>query len=228
MPLDEAFSAAAHSKLSDKAMKGALVVGKAKDQDNEYYEEELARVTGEIEEMNSGLLPRYLRVKAGTTLVLPGQETVQVLDNTYLGDVANANKAKVNSVQTLMDLNLDRLIEVPAGTKLKLPAGHEPPTYDVKEKKSLGEVAQAALGQADKAQKIYEANKDLLQPKVTLPAGAQIKVPQLNWPALASFGVLVLLMIVVGLGWILRTDPMTGGESTPGVELDTDRSAAEA
>ncbi len=210
MPLDKAFAAAAESKLQ----------GKANNQSKEYVEE-LAGVTGEIEEMNSGLLPRYLRVKAGTTLVLPGQETVKVLDNTYLGDVAEANRAKVDSVQALLDLNLDRLIEVPAGTRLKLPAGHEPPTYDVKEKKSLGEVAQAALGQADKAQKIYEANKDLLQPKVTLPAGAQIKVPQLSWPALASFGVLVLLMLVVGLGWILRTDPIASGDSTPGVELDS-------
>jgi putative OPT family oligopeptide transporter len=217
MPLEQAFKAAAENKLQSGAH------GQEKE-----FSKELEERTGAIEEMNSGLLPWYLRIKAGTTLMLPGQETVQIMESTYLGDVARANRAKVNSVQTLLDLNLDRLIEVPAGTKLKLPAGHVPPTYEVKDTQPLGDVARAALGQADKAQKIYEANKDLLKPKVTLPAGAQIKVPQLIWPALAAFGFLVLFLIVVGLGWILRTDPMTGGNQANGVELDSDRSAAEA
>ena len=167
-------------------------------------------------------MPRYLRVKAKTTLVLNGAETVEVLEDSYLGDIALKQLGSYTKSQELMDENLDRLIEVPAGTKLKLPAGHEPPTYEVKEKKPLGEVAAAALGQADKARKLYEANKDQLEPKVTLPAGAQIKVPQLNSPALASFGVLVLLMVVVGLGWLLRTDPVIGAN------VDADRSTPQA
>jgi hypothetical protein len=129
-----------------------------------------------------------------------------------------------SKAQDLLDRNIGSLIVIPAGTTLKLPGSHEPPTYDVKQPMKLSEAASAALGQPDRAFKLYEANRSLLTPKITLPPGTKIKVPQLNWPALVSFGVLVLLMIMVGLGWILRTDPMTGDDVASGVEFDSDRS----
>jgi hypothetical protein len=197
LPLDEALKAAAESTLPAGENKSS-----------KEYQEELKDVTGEIEEMNGSLLPRYLPLQAGTTLAAPGKETIQVPNKSYLGEVASANSNKVSSVQALLDLNLDRLIEVPANSKLKLPAGHEPATYDVKEKKSLGEVAAAALGSPDKAQKLYEANKDLLEPKVNLPSGTQIKVPQRRWPAVAAFGVLVLFLAIVGVGWLFKSQPI--------------------
>ncbi len=198
-PLDEAIKAAAQSTMPTD-------VGK----ESKKLEEKLKRSIDEIGEMNGNLLPRYVRIKANTTLAIPDKPSIQVAADSYLGDVALKEMGTVNKSQELMDLNLGQLIEVPANTTLKLPAGHEPATYLVKEKKPLGEVAAAALGQADKAQRLYEANKKLLEPKVTLPAGAEIKVPQLNWPALAAFGGLVFLMLIVGLGWFLRTDPVTG------------------
>ncbi len=198
-PLDEAIKAAAQSTMPADM-----------DKENKKYEEKLKATDDEIGELNGNLLPRYLRIKANTTLTIPDKPPIQVAADSYLKDVALKEMGTVNKSQELMDLNLGQLIEVPANTTLKLPAGHEPPTYLVREKRPLGEVAVAALGQADKAQRLYEANRDLLEPKVTLPAGAEIKVPQLNWPALAAFGGLVFLMLVVGLGWFLRTDPVAG------------------
>lgn len=197
MPMEEAFKVAAESTLPVNAGKN----GKE-------FQDELKKVIGEIEDLNGTLLPRYLSIKPGTTLALPGQEQVQVPNQTYLEQVASEQGSKVPNVQALMDLNLDRLIEVPANTKLNLPAGHVPPTYEVKEKQPLGEVARAALGNEDKAQKLYEANKELLAPKVNLPPGAQIKVPQKQWPALAAFGVLVLFLVSVGLGWLFKSQPI--------------------
>jgi hypothetical protein len=85
----------------------------------------------------------------------------------------------------------------------------------------LGEVAVAALGQAEKAQKLYELNKDVLKPKVTLPVGAQVKVPQRNSPGLAAFGLLVLLLLVVGLGWLFKSQPIQGGEATDRKTLES-------
>ena len=74
-------------------------------------------------------------------------------------------------------------------------------------------VALAALGKADRAQKLYELNQEELTPKVSLPAGAQIKVPQRILPALAAFGLLVLFLLAVGLGWLFKTEPMHSEES---------------
>lgn len=207
MPLEEAIKAAAESTMGGAPSKERA--------------DELKEISGEVGEMNGDLLPRYLQIKAGTTLVLPGQETVQVLDASYLGDVAAKRMGGVDQAQSLLDLNLDRLIDVPANTKLKLPEGSQPPTYEVKERKPLGEVAVAALGKAEKAQKLYELNQDELTPKVTLPAGTQIKVPQRIMPAVIAFALLVLFLLVVGLGWFLKAGPMAPGESF------NDRSASE-
>ena len=204
MPLDDAFNVAAESTMSTGGGE------KTKDQ-----QEELKQITGEIEEMNGDLQPRYLRIPAGTKLALPERQPVQVTTGAYLGDIAKAELGSEDKAQTIMDMNLDRLIEVPAKTTLKLPKCREddPPTYEVKEKKLLGDVAMVALGDIDKAQKLFELNKDVLAPKVTLPVNAQIKLPQRNWPALVSFGVLVAFLLVVGLGRMLKSGPMHAGEA---------------
>jgi hypothetical protein len=78
----------------------------------------------------------------------------------------------------------------------------------------LGEVAVAALGSAEKAQKLYELNQETLTPKVILPVGAEVKVPQRNLPGLVAFGLLVLFLLVVGLGWLFKSQPVNGGEAT--------------
>jgi putative OPT family oligopeptide transporter len=204
MPLDDAFTAAAESTMPT----GGGEKSKAQ-------QDELKQIGGEIEEMNGDLQPRYLRIPEGTKLALPERQPVQVTTSAYLGDIAKAELGSVDKAQTIMDINLDRLIEVPAKTTLKLPKCREddPSTYEVKEKKPLGDVAMVALGDADKAQKLFELNKDVLAPKVTLPAGAQVKVPQRRWPALISFAVLVGFLLVVGLGWMLKSDPMHAGEA---------------
>jgi hypothetical protein len=217
MSPDEAFRAAAEGKLlTDSKREG------------KEYEVRLKDAVEQIEGMNGDLLPLYFRVPGKTTLSLSATETVEVLEGTTLGEVARVQLHSESKAQDLLDRNIGTLIVVPAGTKLKLPGNHQPPTYEVKQPMKLGEVAAAALGQADRALKLYEANRSLLTPKISLPAGTQIKVPQLRWPALASFGVLVLLLIIVGLGWMLRSDPMTGSDPTAGAEFGADRSAADA
>src|SRR5205814_8784861 len=112
-----------------------------------------------------------------------------------------------DKAQTLFDLNLDRLIQVPAGTTLKLPGGK---TLKTEEKKSLGEVAAVALGDAEKAHELYNLNTDQLQPTVTLPKGTTIQLPQRMAPALVSFGLLVVLLLLVGLGYWLNSPPIQG------------------
>ena len=92
-------------------------------------------------------------------------------------------------------------------------------TYVVPKDESLGDAAKAALGSADKAQTLYKLNKDPLHPKITLPAGAVLKVPQQTWPAVVAFGLLTLFLVLVGLGWLLRQPPTpaaTPGPPAPG------------
>jgi putative OPT family oligopeptide transporter len=197
MPLDEAVKAAAENRLTPA---GNSQVKQKK---------ELEDLTDEIGDLNGDLPARYFRLKAGTTLELPEQKTYEVRNDTYLGVVA-AELGDEDQAQALLDMNLGRLIEVPTAAELTLPKGREPPKFLVREKAPLGDVAKAALGDANKAQKLYELNKDLLAPKTILPAGAELKLPQRDLPGLAAFGVLVLFLVLVGLGWMLKSPPVTG------------------
>jgi hypothetical protein len=51
---------------------------------------------------------------------------------------------------------------------------------------------------------IAELNEDIPRTSV-LQAGTGVKVPQQNWPALAAFGGLALLLTMVGMGWVLQS-----------------------
>jgi hypothetical protein len=45
---------------------------------------------------------------------------------------------------------------------------------------------------------------------IYLTEGAELRLPQKNWPAMAGFGALTLFLILVGLGWIFRPAPLNG------------------
>ncbi len=168
--------------------------------------------------LNEDVPAQFLRVPRGTVLHLPGGKSFTVAESAYLGKIAEEPNVETAfggraQAQSLLDLNLDRLIVVPQGTtELKLPDGK---AFKVTPGTPLGEVARAALGTPDKAAKLYKANEDKLQPPVKLPAGTELRVPQRNAPALAVFGVLVVFLVLVGGGWLLRSPPPDKGSSPP-------------
>ena len=88
-------------------------------------------------------------------------------------------------------------MQVPAGTKLVLPNDK---SYLAEKDTTLGEVSLETLHTAEKSPLLLDLNANQLPPLESLPAGAMVKVPQPNWPALATFGGLVFVLLVVGLG----------------------------
>lgn len=122
----------------------------------------------------------------------------------------------------VVDINEDQLpryVRVPQGTELNLPK-HE--KYQAPEDANLGEIARNVMGSPDKAQSLFDLNKDQLKLPEGLPPGAQLKVPQHTVPALYAFGILVVLLTLVGLGWLLQ--PPTTPSQGPGREPADDGS----
>lgn len=210
------YTVSSEMSLEDAIKTAAYHLGTEPGKPPEEQKKDVEPLMDEIGEMNGDLASRYFRVRPGTVLALPGKKTFEVKSATTLGDVAATEMGSVDQAQSLLDLNLDRLIEVPAGTKLKLPGNGKPPTYDVKVTKPLGEIASLAVGDPEKAQKLFELNRDALTPKVILPKGAELKVPQKNTPAVVAFLLLTLFLLLVGLGWILKTPPIESTDALNG------------
>ena len=66
----------------------------------------------------------------------------------------------------------------------------------------LGPFVEEQLGSADKAGQVFELNAKQLQMPPRLEPGTLVRVPQHTWPAVAAFGAISLLLLVVGMGWI--------------------------
>jgi putative OPT family oligopeptide transporter len=119
-------------------------------------------------------------------------------------ELSDAERQRVQSFASeIEELNGDDLplyTRVPAGTRLKLPKER---THSVGEPSYLGDIAQRALGSRAKAALLLELNKEQLRPPDQLPQGARLKVPQHTLPAFLAFAVLVLILALVGLGWLL-------------------------
>jgi hypothetical protein len=111
-------------------------------------------MTAEIAELNESQLPCYVRLRAGTKLALPGDETC-----------------------------------------------------DVAKDSTLGEFAAQKLGNADKASSLLDLNSATLKLPDRLPAGALLKLPQRNSPAMAAFLLLCVVLVLVGSGWLLASPP---------------------
>jgi hypothetical protein len=99
----------------------------------------------------------------------------------------------------------------------------------IREDITLGELAQEKLGSTDEALALWEKNeKELKLPDKsttgiarldlpeTLPAGATLKIPQKEWPALIAFALLILFLAAVGTGKLLKGRPEPSGP--PGEE----------
>jgi hypothetical protein len=128
--------------------------------------------------------------------------------------------------------------KVPAGMVLKLPGER---SYLVKKTMTLQEIAEEALGSGDKAALLAGDNAGqltiprdvavlgllgsadgallagsaLCPTPAILPAGTELKVPQWTAPALVTFGILTLVLLLVGLGWLLYAPPVAAHPALP-------------
>ncbi|HEV3415325.1 MAG TPA: OPT/YSL family transporter, partial [Pirellulales bacterium] len=124
------------------------------------------------------------------------------------------DKRHFNAIRALDDkiieLNRDqlaRIAPVPAGIVLKLPSDE---SYRVTRNETLGQLSQELFKSEDKAQQMLELNETVIPVPDRLPPDTRLKLPQHTWPSLAAFGVLALLLLAVGLGWLF-----SGGAATP-------------
>lgn len=111
----------------------------------------------------------------------------------------------------IVGLNEDDLppqwVKVPAGTKVKVAPGEQGAEYEAQGDTTLGAVAKEKLGRAWKAAQLLELNKEKLKAPEKLPGQAEVFVPQPQWATLIPFGLLVLLLLAVGAGFVLRSAP---------------------
>ncbi len=110
-------------------------------------------------------------------------------------------KQFTREIEELNEGLLPQYVHVPRGTKLHLPGKR---LLEVEQDTKLGDIARSQFGNAEKAQLLYDDNKDSLKLPAELPAGAALKIPQGNEPALIAFGVLTLFLILVSVGILLR------------------------
>jgi putative OPT family oligopeptide transporter len=130
-----------------------------------------------------------------------------------IGDtnLSDTQKAELkSSEEELAELNAElpaEYAQVAKGTTVNLP-GHR--KYTATQDTTLMAIARAELDRPEKAMLLLDLNKDKVKPATVLPAGAEVKLPQKNSVALLAFGVLVGLLVLVGLGFLFRTAPLTG------------------
>lgn len=171
---------------------------------------ELEALADEIAELNEDIATQYVQVPADTELRLPGGDSFKTKGVMTLGQIAEEKLNGAEHADGLLELNLDRLIRIPKGTELTLPANRPagaPEKFTTDKEMTLGDAAKQALGDSERARQLYNVNKDKLQPNVLIPAGLKLmKVPQQTWPAMVAFGVLIVLLLLVGLGWWLRSE----------------------
>jgi putative OPT family oligopeptide transporter len=113
---------------------------------------------------------------------------------------------EVNSLASeIFELNsqyLPQYVHLRKGTTLNLPGDK---TKQVDTDTTLGDFAQSELGAKEKAATLLDLNSDRLGHPRGLPAGVEMRLPQRNYPSLIAFGVLALVLMVVGLGWIFKS-----------------------
>jgi putative OPT family oligopeptide transporter len=128
----------------------------------------------------------------------------------------NEEEKEIKAVAAEIEgLNADlpaQYVRVPAGFSLKLPGDQQ---YQVEHETLLKDIAQTVMGDPEKSQSLLQLNEAQLSVPKKLPAGAAFKLPQENAPALIAFGLLVLFLVVVGLGWVLRPPPAGADGSRP-------------
>jgi hypothetical protein len=106
-------------------------------------------------------------------------------------------------IQELNEPQLRRYVRVPKGTTLSLPRSQH---FEVPADAYLFEVAQQSLGSSDKASLLFDLNESELKLPAVLPQVAMLKIPQWNAPALIGFALLAVFLVLVGKGWLLKSE----------------------
>jgi putative OPT family oligopeptide transporter len=99
---------------------------------------------------------------------------------------------------------VDRAVRVPAGLVLRLP---KETTFTASEETTLDDVARKTLNSPEKASLLFDLNHERLRQPDRLAVGTELRMPAHDWPALAAFSALGIVLIAVGLGWSLRRGP---------------------
>ena len=167
--------------------------------------EALNELRDEVIELSANEPYRWVTVKAGTVLKVPGVEPLVVSQATTIAAIAKDlyNDEKPEVSRQISELNTlilgvkegadPQKIAVPAGTELKIPK-----RFKVESDKPLPELAAELLGRARKAPQLFKNNATVLELPKTLPVCAELTKPQADWPSWAVFGGLMLLLLVVG------------------------------
>jgi hypothetical protein len=133
------------------------------------------------------------------------------------GEFAEANESelpKYIAVEPGMKIKVTQGTKVfEGGASRRLAADEDIPVPEGV--KTLGEFAGRVLGSPDKAASLLDNNKDTLKLPEKLPAGAELKVPQRDLTALLAAGSLVLFLLLVSLGFFLKTPPTEAAARGP-------------
>lgn len=167
---------------------------------------ELDKLRDEVIGLSKDEPYRWINVKKDTVLRVKGVEPLDVATATTLGALVKdlylddkpdiAKKiAELNSATFQLKEGADpRELAVGAGTNLKIPA-----RYKVAEDTTLPKLAVEILGRERKAPQLFKQNSTVLELPKTLPIGAELTKPQSELPSWIVFGVLMLLLLLVGL-----------------------------
>ena len=136
--------------------------------------------------------------------------TAKELDSEQKKDVSELAK----EIEGLNEGLVPQFATVMEGAVLKLPGNKE---HTAEQTATLGTYAEKLLGSADKATLLFDLNEKQVEAAKTLPAGTKLKLPQHNAPALILFGLLMVFLTLVGLGWLLQApaaEPRNGQASS--------------
>lgn len=172
-------------------------------------ERDLEDLQGNIQSLNSSLTLRYLSVPAGEVLNLPQNKRVTTTEQKYLQDLAAEHLGNADNSQLLINLNdalLAKKISIDEGQKVNVSKDKE---FTATKDTTLYEIAQEQMEGEDRVVQILKLNSGL-EPTSIIPQGAELRIPQKNWPSLLAFGILILVLVLVGCGWWLRDSSVKG------------------
>jgi putative OPT family oligopeptide transporter len=163
----------------------------SKERSNYRAQKGLGDAYDDIEDLNKETILQHVPIPAGVKLILPDETKHNVEKETTLGEVARSVLMDAGKAGTLFEdnqhLEYPPLLAASTAGVLGSPLGQGP----------LFAAAALVPGRTDLQLEAPEA----------LPAGAELKVPQTDLPAVIASALMIVLLAVVGLGLILKTPP---------------------
>jgi putative OPT family oligopeptide transporter len=172
-------------------------------------------------------LDELIRVPEGAVLKVPGKKepdpaTVAALvartgDDSALGPLLTGAALYPGSMYLGTG---ERLFVMPSEGSLADAARLALTSPEAKYQEALGGLAVGpgmlftSTDVTSRSQELYKLNKDL-EPPTILPPGTPVKLPQKTWPALVAFGLLIVLLALVGLSLLFRAPEKQRGTPAP-------------